>query len=126
MGRFFRTLLICLYLCLTIFIKPNEVCALNYIDINLTSSGYFSEQKSEIIVVNKIHDSSIVTQNPNQYEITNKTNRNYNLGLILDEKVFSGNSLLKYNTFCKNNICFNRIVHKISPNLKNAIYTRAP
>lgn len=126
MRIFLRAVLILLYLCLSVFIKPSEALAYNTLLPNVPSLNYISQPKSEITLVNRFDECYLVTQNQTRTEISNSQNRNYNLGLIFGEDLISEDTILRHFVFGKNNIRYNRIVHKISPKLKNAIYTRAP
>ena len=126
MRIFLRAVLILLYLCLSVFIKPSEALAYNTLLPNVPSNNYISQPKSEITLVNRFDECYLVTQNQTRTEISNSQNRNYNLGLIFGEDLVSEDTILRHFVFGKNNIRYNRIVHKISPKLKNAIYTRAP
>ena len=126
MRIFLRAVLILLYLCLSVFIKPSEALAYNTLLPNVPSNNYISQPKSEITLVNRFDECYIVTQNQTRTEISNSQSRNYNLGLIFGEDIISEDNILRHFVFGKNNIRYNRIVHKISPKLKNAIYTRAP
>lgn len=126
MRIFLRAVLILLYLCLSVFIKPSEALAYNTLLPSVPSLNYISQPKSEITLVNRFDECYLVTQNQSRTEISNTSNRNYNLGLIFGEDIISEDNILRHFVFGKNNISYNRIVHKISPKLKNAIYTRAP
>ena len=126
MRIFLRAVLILLYLCLSVFIKPSEALAYNTLLPNVPSNNYISQPKSEITLVNRFDECYLVTQNQTRTEISNSQSRNYNLGLIFGEDIISEDNILRHFVFGKNNISYNRIVHKISPKLKNAIYTRAP
>ena len=126
MRIFLRAVLILLYLCLSVFIKPSEALAYNTLLPNVPSNNYISQPKSEITLVNRFDECYLVTQNQTRTEISNSQSRNYNLGLIFGEDLVSEDTILRHFVFGKNNIRYNRIVHKISPKLKNAIYTRAP
>jgi len=125
MRIFLRVFLLFIYLCLTL-IKPSEVCAFNTLVTNTPSLNYITETKSEIALSHRVEDYYIVTQNPTNTEISNTSNKNYDLSLIFGDEVFNEDNILRFILFNKNTNHNSRIVHKISPKLKNAIYTRAP
>ena len=126
MRIFLRVILLFIYLCLTLFIKPSEVYAVNNFVTNIPSLNYISEAKSEITLLHRVENYYIVTQNPTNTEISNTSNKNYDLSLIFGDEVFNEDNILRFVLFNKNTNHNSRIVHKISPKLKNAIYTRAP
>ena len=107
------------------FIKPNEAYAINNALANIPCQSIISASKSEIVTVNKSEEYYIVSQNHNKTQISNSSNKNYGFGIALDDSA-SSESILRYSILCNNINCHNRISHNISPNLKNAIYTRAP
>jgi hypothetical protein len=107
-------------------IKPSEVYAVNNFIPNVPSLNYITATKSEISLSHRIEDYYIVIQNHTNTEISNTSNKNYVLSLVFGEEVFNEDNILRFILFNKNSNHNNRIVHKISPNLKNAIYTRAP
>ena len=125
MRVFLRVFLLFIYLCLTL-IKPSEVYAFNTLVTNIPSLSYISEAKTEITLSHRIEDYYIVTQNPTNTEISNTLNKNYDLSLVFGDEVFNDDNILRFVLFNKNTNHNSRIVHKISPKLKHAIYTRAP
>ncbi len=125
MRVFLRVILLFIYLCLTL-IKPSEVYAFNNFVTNIPSLNYISEAKSEITLSHRVENYYIVTQNPTNTEISNTLNKNYDLSLIFGDEVFNDDNILRFVLFNKNTNHNSRIVHKISPKLKHAIYTRAP
>ena len=126
MRIFLRVILLFIYLCLTLFIKPSEVYAANNITLDIPSLNYISQTKSEITLTHRIEDYYIVAQNPINTEVSNTSNKNYDLSLVFGDEVFNEDNILRFILFNKNTNHNNRIVHKISPKLKHAIYTRAP
>ena len=126
MRSFLRAFIVFTYLCLTLFIKPSEVYAANNFVPNIPSLNYITATKPEITLSHRIEDYYIVAQNPTNTEISNTSNKNYDLSLIFGDEVFNEDNILRFILFNRNANRNNRIVHKISPNLKNAIYTRAP
>ena len=125
MTNFLKIILILIYLCLA-FIKPCEVCAAgNYIPMT-PSFSYISETKSEITLSHITEDYYIVSQNQTNTELSNTTNKNYDLSLVFGDEVFNDDNILRFILFNKNTNHNRRIVHKLSPKLKHAIYTRAP
>lgn len=124
MKLFLRTVLIFIYILLT-FIKPNEAYAFNVQNPN-TNISYIFEQKSEITFDYNNDKTYFVTQNFNQIEITKNSNKDNLFSFLIEkEALISGlysNQYLINKPFINNN----RVVCKISPILKHAIYTRAP
>ena len=109
------------------FIKPSEVYAVNSFVPDIPSLDYITTAaKSKITLSHRIEDYYIVAQNPTNTEISNTSNKNYDLSLVFGDEVFNEDNILRFVLFNKNTNHHNRIVHKISPKLKNAIYTRAP
>ena len=125
MRVFLRVILLFIYLCLTL-IKPSEVYAFNNFVTNIPSLNYISEAKSEITLSHRVENYYIVTQNPTNTEISNTSNKNYDLSLVFGDEIFNEDNILRFILFNKNTNHNSRIVHKISPKLKHAIYTRAP
>ena len=126
MRIFLRVFLLFIYLCLTLFTKQSEVFAANNFIHNIPSLNYISETKSEITLSHRIEDYYIVSQNQANTELTNISNKNYDLSLVFGEEVFNEDNILRFILFNKNTNHNSRIAHKISPKLKHAIYTRAP
>jgi hypothetical protein len=126
MRIFLRVFLLFIYLCLTLFTKPSEVFAANNFIHNIPSLNYISETKSEITLSHRIEDYYIVSQNQANTEFSNTSNKNYDLSLVFGEEVFNEDNILRFILFNKNTNHNSRIVHKVSPKLKHAIYTRAP
>ena len=126
MKIFMRAFLLFIYLCLTLFFKPSEVYAANNFIPNIPSFSYISETKSEITLSHRIEDYYIVSQNQTNSELSNTSNKNYDLSFVFGDEVFSEDNILRFILFNKNTNHNSRIVHKISPKLKHAIYTRAP
>ena len=126
MRIFLRVILLLVYLCLAFFVKPSEVYAMGSFVHNIPSLNYISETNSEITLLHRIEDNYIVAQNPINTEWSNTSNKNYDLSLVFGEEVFNEDNILRFILFNKNTNHNSRIVHKISPKLKHAIYTRAP
>ena len=125
MRIFTRAILIFVYIILSFF-KPSGVYATSNFIQNIPYLSYISETKSEITLSHRIEDYYIVSQNQTNTEILNTSNKNYDLSLIFGEEVFNEDNILRFILFNKNTNHNIRIVHKISPKLKHAIYTRAP
>ncbi len=126
MRSFFTTLVGFIYLILAFFIQPETVYANSNFLPNIPSQKYISEIKSEITLTHRIEDYYIVAQNHTNTEISNSSNKNYDLSLAFGDEVFNEDNILRFILFNKNTNHNTRIVHKISPKLKHAIYTRAP
>ncbi len=120
-----KTLLIFIYFCLCFFVKPGEVFAVNNVLDNTYFNNYISKSETKIILSDTIEEFYIVAQNYNQIQICNSSNKNNNSNAGFDNQVLS-DTFLNGCLFIKNNNSHNRMAHNISPNLKNAIYTRAP
>ena len=126
MKDFIRTIFIFLYICLVLFIKSDVVLAHGSYIPNNRVIDYISEQKSEINFFEGHETYYAVVQNTNNPKYTNNNNKNSALGHSVDGENALLNNLSNYFITNKNIICLNRISYKISPNLKNAINTRAP
>lgn len=126
MRVFLKILFAFIYCCLTLFISPNSVHACNTFTQNTQTLSYISQPKAEITFTNKREETYLVSNNQNRCQITKTTNKNYNYGSLLGEKPLLEEHILNNFILTKKDIITNRISHNISPNLKNAIYTRAP
>jgi len=126
MKGFIKILVAFIYLILALFIKPGDVFACHYIGQNSFAQCYISTTKSEINFVNDEKEKYfVISKNNNRTEISNLSNKNQNFNFgNLDKAntdfIISNNYIIDNSTFT------NCISHNISPNLKNAIYTRAP
>ena len=100
--------------------------ACNTFTQNTQTLSYISQPKAEITFTNKNEETYLVSNNQNRCQITKTTNKNYNYGSLLGEKPLLEEYILNNFILTQNDIITNRISHNISPNLKNAIYTRAP
>ena len=126
MKLFLRAVLFFIYFCLLLCLNPNEAFAINNCATELSSNNCILENKTEISFKHKPEDYCIVTQNPTKIEVSNTLNKNDNSNPVFNDNIFDNDNFFKFILFNKNTNNNNRIVHKISPNLKNAIYTRAP
>lgn len=126
MRVFLKILFAFIYCCLTLFISPNSVYGCNTFTQNTQTLRYISQPKAEITFTNKHEETYLVSNNQNRCQITKTTNKNYNYGSLLGDKPLLEEYILNNFILTKNDIITNRISHNISPNLKNAIYTRAP
>ena len=100
--------------------------ACNTFTLNTQTLSYISQPKAEITFTNKHEETYLVSNNQNRCQIAKTTNKNYNYGSLLGDKPLLEEYILNNFILTKNDIITNRISHNISPNLKNAIYTRAP
>ena len=125
MKNIFKAMFIFICFCLT-FISSNNSFAYS------TANGYnqtfssISVAKSEITFANQKEEYYIISNNQIRCEITNQSNKNDSLGLTLANRPIFDSYVFNNCVLDKNNLNLNRINHKISQNLKNAIYTRAP
>ena len=126
MRVFLKILFAFIYCCLTLFISPNSVHAYNTYTQNDQTLSYISPSKTKVTYTNKHEERYLVSNNQNRCQITKTTNKNYNYGSLLGEKPLLEEYILNNFILIQNDIITNRISHNISPNLKNAIYTRAP
>ena len=126
MSVFLKVLITFIYFCFTLFISQNSVQACNTFSQNTQTLSYISQTKAEITFTNKHEERCLVSNNQNRRQIAKTTNKNYNYGSLLGTKPLSEECILNDYILTKNNVITNRISHNISPNLKNAIYTRAP
>ena len=126
MQKLFKTILILLFFCLGAVIISGEIFASESFIANISSYGNITIPKQEIISINRNEDFCTLFRNLNEKEIQNYSNRNNPSGLSFGNQALLQNNILKQFLYAKNNIPINRIIYKISPFLKHAIYTRAP
>lgn len=126
MRVFLKILFAFLYCCLTLFISPNSVHACNTFTHNTQTLSYISQTKTEITFTNKHKETYFVSNNQSRCQIAKTTQKNYNFDPVLGDKSLSTKYTFNNFILTKNDIITNRISHNISPNLKNAIFTRAP
>lgn len=125
MKTVLRAILIFLCFCLT-FISSNNSFAYSSVNGYNQTFSSISAAKSDITFANKKEEYYIISNNQNRCEITNQSNKNDSLGLTFANRPIFDNYVFNNCVSDKNSINLNRINHKISQNLKNAIYTRAP
>lgn len=126
MRGFIKSLVVFIYLILALFLQPNNAFACDYIEQNSSGQYYISTTKSETHFINNSREEHyIISKNNNRTEISNLSNKNQNCGLGSFDKANS-NLIISDNYIIDNSIYPTCISHNISPNLKNAIYTRAP
>ncbi len=126
MKNIFKAMFIFICFCLT-FISSNNSFAYSTANEYNQSYSYISAEKSDITFASQKEEYYyIVSNNQNRYEITNQFNKNDSLGLTLANRPIFDSYVFNNCVLDKNNLNLNRINHKISQNLKNAIYTRAP
>ena len=125
MRRFFKTLTIIISLFLALFIQSSNVFACGNIVQGTTQQYISATRYDSLLDSDRKEEYFVITKNDNESEITNSSNKNDNLGYGgFTKTIFNYNISNDYIT--ENRIYLICISHKISPNLKNAIYTRAP
>ncbi len=125
MKRFIKTFIVFIYLILALFIQPNDVFACDYFGQNLTTQYHISTTKSENHFINNKNEEYYIFSKNNQTEISDPSNKNQNFSFGNFDKT-NVNFILPNNSIVNNSTYPICISHNISPNLKNAIYTRAP
>lgn len=126
MRGFIKTLVVFIYLVLALFIQPGDTFACDNIRQNNTHQYYISAfTKSKIhLINNKSEEYYVVQKNNNRTEVSNPSNKNHNFGFgCFDAGIYFP---ISNNYKIDNSIYHTCISYNISPNLKNAIYTRAP
>ena len=122
MKRFIKTILILFYLCLAIFITPNE----NYnIHENTKNQSIISQSKSDIIAINKINEHYFASPSHPETQLLNSTNKNSDLSFGFNDSILTKN-FLRYLFYIENTGYLSQISYNIPLNLKNSVYTRAP
>jgi len=126
MRGFIKTLIVFVYLFLAIFVQPSSVFACESIVLNSSQQYYVSSPKSETqLINNKKEEYYTIIGTRNKSEISKPSNKNDNFGFGILDKTNVDYHIS--NNFIITNVTYPlRISHNISPNLKNAIYTRAP
>jgi len=126
MRGFLKSFVFFIYLMLALFILPNNVLACDYIGQNTSTQYFILPTKSEThFTNNKNEEYYVISKNNNRTEISNLPNKNQNFNFGNFEKA-NIDFIISNNSIIDNSIYTNCISHNISPNLKNAIYTRAP
>ncbi len=126
MRNFLRIFIVFIYFLLTLFIGSSSVFACENIEQNNPIRYFVLSSKTETVLLNnKKEEECVISQNKNELQITKSSNRKNNYGFGSFDKLNTGCKVL--NNYINENpvypVC---ISYNISPNLKNAIYTRAP
>jgi len=125
MNKFLRIIFSFILLCLALFVQPCEGLCAEYLTPNTQSFHYLTQEKGIVTLEQGDENYYVVSQNRTNTEITN-TNKNNNSSLIFGEDAITEDNILRHYIFNKANLTKNRAYNKISPTLKNTIYTRAP
>ncbi len=127
MRGFIKTLVVFIYLVLALFIQPGDTFACDNIGQDNPHQYYISSfSKSKIhLINNKNEEYYVISKNNNRTEVSNLSNKNHNFCFGSFDKANVDVAILN-NYIINNSISNTCISHNISPNLKNAIYTRAP
>lgn len=126
MRKLLKLFIYFIYIFLALFIQSSYTFACDNFSQTNPQQYYISASKAEKhFINNKEEKDYTIFEKRNNSEISNISNRNNNSFLG-----FFGKTIVNYDILDKfaaknaiNPIC---ISHNISPNLKNAIYTRAP
>ena len=94
-------------------------------NINITSTICSSQNQNTLSLVHQSSDIYISLPSNSKTEISNQSNKNKNLGLILNNSLLFNIHSLKYSSFGKIFNC-NYIVHITSTILEHVINSRAP
>lgn len=126
MRSFIKTLIVFVYLFLALFVQPSNAIACKNLTSNTSLSYIVSSVRYETVLINnKKEEYFVVSKNYNKAEIANLSNKNDYYGYGSFDNANPEFNLTK--NFITNNATFSTCIsHNISPNLKNAIYTRAP
>ena len=126
MRGYIKKLIIFIFLLLALFIQPSNIFACDYIGQNSSTQYYISSAKSETHFVNNNKEENYVAiKNNNRTEILNLSSKNQHFGFGNLDKA-SANFIDSNNSIIDNSKYPTSISQNISPNLKNAIYARAP
>ncbi len=127
MSGFVKTFVVFIYLILALFIQPNSAFACDYIGQNTSHQYYISAFTTSKIhlINNKNEEYYVISKNNSRTEISNLSNKNQNFGFGYFDNAGADFTVLN-NYKIDNLISHVCISHNIFPNLKNAIYTRAP
>ncbi|MBP3820300.1 hypothetical protein J6G99_01490 [bacterium] len=127
MRGFIKTFFVFIYLVLALFIQPSDTFACDNIRQNIPPQYYISVfNKSKIYLINnKNEEYYVISKNNNKTEVSNLSNKNQTYGSANFDEA-NVDFIIQYNFIIDNSIYSTCISHNISPNLKNAIYTRAP
>ena len=127
MRGFIKTLVVFIYLVLALFIQPGDTFACDNIGQDNPHQYYISSfSKSQIHLINNNNEEYYaISKNNNRTEVSNLSNKNQNFCFGSFDKANVDVAILN-NYIINNSISNTCISHNISPNLKNAIYTRAP
>lgn len=127
MRSFIKIFVVFIYLILALFIQPSDTLACDNIRQNNTHQYYISAfTKSKIhLINNKSEEYYVISKNNSRTEISKLSNKNQNYCFGSYDKA-NVDYAISNSSKIGNSICLTCISHDISPNLKNAIYTRAP
>ena len=126
MRGFIKTIIVFIYLILALFIKPSDIYACDFIRQNSSAQYYISTTNSEThFINNKKEEYFLISKNNNRTEILNPSNKNQKFSIGSFDKI-NADFIISDNNIIDNSIYPICISQNISPNLKNAIYTRAP
>lgn len=126
MRRFIKTFIVFIYLILALFIQPGDVFACDSIGQDISHQYYISAySKSKIhLINNKDEEYYVISKNNSRTEISKLSYKNQDFGFgCFDAGIYFP---ISNNYKIDNSIYHTCISYNISPNLKNAIYTRAP
>lgn len=127
MKHYLRVLIVFLYICLAFIINPNKALADSTYYLNAINTVSISQQKSEITDIKTNENySAVLRNNSNSARIKNSSNKNNTQSSPQNSENAVLNNIQRYYTHFENIVIPICISHNISPNLKNAIYTRAP
>ena len=107
------------------FILPCEAISTTYVTQNTASLNYITQSNCEITLVQGEENYYVVEQNKLNTKITG-TNKNGGDSLIFGEDAITEDNILQHYVISKEKLEKNRKHHKLSPTLKNSVYTRAP
>lgn len=126
MKSFIKTLIVFIYFFLALFVQPSSAVACENLISNTSQPYIISSAKHETTFINNKKDEYyVISKNNNRLEITSLSNKNDYYGYGSFDNVNTVFNLT--NDFITDNTIFPKCIsHNISPNLKNAIFTRAP
>ena len=124
MKKCLKTIFLLLFFGL-LLIKPCYASNLSCITQNIPSLGYITQAHGQITLVQGDEEYYVVSQNRTNNEITNSS-KNDNSDVIFGEDALTEDNILQHYIFSKEKLEQHRKYNKLSPILKNSVYTRAP
>ena len=124
MKKFLSIFFLLFVFCITL-IKPCYAIDASILAVNIPTLNYLTQAREEITLIQGDEDFYVVSPSKKNSEMM-KSNKNHNTDVIFGEDAFTEDNILKHFVFSKEKLEQNKKYNKLSPTLKNSIYTRAP